>query len=466
MVSKSRLLHLACFVISLVCLLWPALDNGYPLVYPDTGTYIASGFDNVVPVDRPIMYALFVRHISMAFSLWLVVIAQAIICTLVLLIIVKHFLRTAHYFIYTCVIIALLSVTTGISYYISQVMPDFLSSMALAGLALLLCIDRPGRASVIFITVLVVFAEMAHSSNLLTVTLIAAVLLLYCLLSSARRQMLKKCGIVLLIVAAGWILTPLLNAMMGAGFTVSRATNIFLMGRLSESGVLNTYLHEHCPDQQLPLCRSMDHLPDVSFHFLWDHDSPLYDGGCLDAEGHHSPCWLAKNEEYKPVIHAIFTTPRYLGMYAAFAAKQSAEQLLDFKNDPLGPMLEGSPVMGNIEWRYKRELSQYTHSKQSQGPYTMTTNSYIQYATTALSLVFLLLCFSVKTIRSSFPSYLWRFMLITCLGIFFNAMVCATFSMVASRFQGRIIWLIVFSAALAVCIRWLKKTPAQTSEIV
>ena len=32
------------------------LYNGYPLVYSDTGTYIYSGFDMFIPVDRPLPF--------------------------------------------------------------------------------------------------------------------------------------------------------------------------------------------------------------------------------------------------------------------------------------------------------------------------------------------------------------------------------------------------------------------------
>jgi hypothetical protein len=53
-------------------LMLDAIYNGYPLVYSDTSTYLASGFELQTPVDRPITYGLFIRLTSLnGFSLWI-----------------------------------------------------------------------------------------------------------------------------------------------------------------------------------------------------------------------------------------------------------------------------------------------------------------------------------------------------------------------------------------------------------
>src|ERR1043165_3583746 len=61
-----------------VCLLIPAIWNHYPLVNPDTATYIESGFLPDSPADRPITYGILVRLLTLnGLSLWLMVFAQA-----------------------------------------------------------------------------------------------------------------------------------------------------------------------------------------------------------------------------------------------------------------------------------------------------------------------------------------------------------------------------------------------------
>src|SRR5665648_926505 len=64
---------------SILALLLPALQNGFPLFYSDSATYIISGFDKFVPISRPMLYCFMVRHISLSFSLWLVLVFQAAI---------------------------------------------------------------------------------------------------------------------------------------------------------------------------------------------------------------------------------------------------------------------------------------------------------------------------------------------------------------------------------------------------
>ena len=65
--------------IGIFFLLIPSVANGFPILFSDVGTYIASGFNKFVPIDRPIIYGLFLRHTSLAHSLWFVIISQALI---------------------------------------------------------------------------------------------------------------------------------------------------------------------------------------------------------------------------------------------------------------------------------------------------------------------------------------------------------------------------------------------------
>ena len=74
----GKLFRCFLFLLSLVALLWPALYNGFPLVYPDTGAYISSGLRLSVHPDRPVGYGLFILFSSMGISLWFVVVAQAL----------------------------------------------------------------------------------------------------------------------------------------------------------------------------------------------------------------------------------------------------------------------------------------------------------------------------------------------------------------------------------------------------
>ena len=66
-------------LIATLLLLTAALFNGYPLVFSDSGTYVFSGWEMKVPVDRPIIYGIFLRVVSAGFSLWLPVMVQCFV---------------------------------------------------------------------------------------------------------------------------------------------------------------------------------------------------------------------------------------------------------------------------------------------------------------------------------------------------------------------------------------------------
>lgn len=447
------------FSLSLIFLIFPAIINGYPLVYSDSGAYIASGFDNHVPVDRPIMYAFFVRHISMARSLWFVIIMQAIVITTILLISFKCFLNSRLYFLYAFISVVLLSISTGISNYTSQIMPDIFSSIAIIGLCLLLSFPDFKKSSKILLGVLMVFSCMAHSSNLMTITLVTiTVMLIRLLFRNSIPIKIKQIYLVLSLVLTSWVLVPSMNYMLGAGFKVSRAPNIFIMGRLVESGILNIYLHDKCDNNNIQLCKYINNLPATSSDFLWNTSSPLYD------EGNGKDCWLLKNEKYDPIVKDIFTTPKYILLYAHFAIVESWNQLLNFEVDDLVPMMENSPVLVNISWRYEKDYNQYINTKQAHHPFTSRTISFIQNIVIAICLIFLLGSIALKKIRKNISSNLKIFITVAFSGLICNAIICATFSIVANRFQGRVIWLIPLIVGIIIISNFSRKELPKQNE--
>ena len=46
-------------VMAAALLLWPALWNGYPLVFSDTGTHLSQAIHLYLGWDRPVFYSLF-----------------------------------------------------------------------------------------------------------------------------------------------------------------------------------------------------------------------------------------------------------------------------------------------------------------------------------------------------------------------------------------------------------------------
>ena len=65
-------------------LIWPAVMNGYPLVFSDTGTYLSQAIHLYLGWDRPAFYSLFMMALHLTLTTWPVILAQAIFVILVL----------------------------------------------------------------------------------------------------------------------------------------------------------------------------------------------------------------------------------------------------------------------------------------------------------------------------------------------------------------------------------------------
>ena len=65
-------------------LLWPALWNGYPIVFADTGTYLSQAIHRYLGWDRPAFYSVFMLFLHATITTWPVVMAQALIAAWVL----------------------------------------------------------------------------------------------------------------------------------------------------------------------------------------------------------------------------------------------------------------------------------------------------------------------------------------------------------------------------------------------
>ena len=62
-------------------------------------------------------------------------------------------------------------------------------------------------------------------------------------------------------------------------FTLASASHIFLMGKLSENGVLKKYLDKYCTTEPNALCAYKDKLPEHGWDFVWETDGAFANSG-------------------------------------------------------------------------------------------------------------------------------------------------------------------------------------------
>lgn len=162
--TKILLILVAGFV-----LCYMGFYNNYPLMHSDTGTAIKSGFLGQVPPDRPILYGLFIRHISMAESLYFVIITQGILLSLVVFYYFKYFLSGKNLTIPFLTYIFIITFLTGASVNVSQLIPDIFTSITILSFGLLFMIHELKTRDIAILSLVSILGIGVHNSHLLIV---------------------------------------------------------------------------------------------------------------------------------------------------------------------------------------------------------------------------------------------------------------------------------------------------------
>jgi hypothetical protein len=153
------------FLLPLPLLLWPALLNGYPIVFSDTGTYLSQAIHLYVGWDRPAFYSLFMYALHLTLTTWPVVLAQALAVVWVLDGVRQAFFPTVRRAVLPLVFLAL-ALLTGLPWLISRLMPDLFTPLLVLALAILLLVPErlSGRQNLV-LSLAAVAMMAVHQSN-------------------------------------------------------------------------------------------------------------------------------------------------------------------------------------------------------------------------------------------------------------------------------------------------------------
>ena len=448
------------YLLAAFTLLIPAFYNGYPLVYSDTGSYVASGMDLVIPEHRTIMYGLFIRFFSFNFSFWLVVFAQSLIVSYVLWHITIVINKTISKRLFL-IGLALLSWFTGLGWYTSQIMPDIFTVTAI-GTLLLLALKKDYKIyqKVIF-SLLLVFSINAHFSNYLISIL--TVLGLFVITRTKFIPKTKKELSFLLptvIVTLSILMGSLINYAVGSTFKINQGSHVFLMGKMLDSGLLKSFLDDECKNDNYVLCHCKDSLPVTSRELLWNPNSPLYQNGG----------WTGSEMPFNDILFDIFTSPKHLALFTYNAILSSVTQL--FQNDIGSGLVSNwykdptSPPYAQIAKHFPFELNQYKQSRQNGNLWDQgldfTFINYINNMFLVISLGLLFYIFTSKTKRKSIDIHAQLIIVTFLLGILLNAIVVGSLANVYDRLQSRISCMLIFCMLLLLLSKkeFLKKKTA------
>jgi hypothetical protein len=435
------------WLIGACCLILPALFNGYPLVVSDTGAYIKSGYTLQLPIDRPIAYSIFVRLCSFDISLWGVVIVQAMMVSGLLLVIAWHFMATSYSTWRFTLLMILTAIATSSAWTTAQVMPDIMTAVMLLACVILACIPLKQLARW-GLYLLILGCILMHTSNLLIAALSSIIILLYSLWKK-RNQLRNTATALISIAVVGWLSLSTMTAIAGRGFRPSAASHVFLISRMVDDGMMNTFLDEYCPTDSTSyrLCAYRGRLPKRQWDFMWNENSPLYKAGG----------WQATEKEYTSIIRKSLSTPKFIGLHVRKAASATLHEL---------PMLQVGDGVFNYDGNSSPGIEIGSRFPSDLKPFLTSRQQYaglgFQFWNVLITVFFLLTCGTALLLgwkrkdniafrRATFLSIV----IIIC-----NAAVTATFAVVVARYESRVIWIFPFLSTLYI-LRWLGERKAK-----
>ncbi|MCI5059184.1 MAG: hypothetical protein MRY83_23935 [Flavobacteriales bacterium] len=413
--------------------MFAAFENGYPIVYPDSGTYIHSGFSNVVPDDRPIFYGIFVRHTSLKASIWLPVFAQSCILAWSVASFLGIFFQSRKKWKLLIPVVTILTLSTGFSYHNSHIMPDIFTGILLLNIITFLFLKQRSKTQNILNIVLIILCLLFHMSNVIITFCFGIILLLS---TTIHLINIKRKKILLLISSCLFsiLMTSFTNYAVGGQFSLSQNGHIFMINHLIENGVLEKYLKKECSNKEYSLCQYRENL---SWNFIWDENSILRELEKSDAT----------KKEFNEIIQNIYLSPKYWPILTTKSIIYGARQFFDFRTEIHGSQLANSPPYQQIHWRFRHSLREYISSEQNLDKIDLKTHNTIERIVILLSLGMVLIYIIV--FWKTQPAFS-QIILISITMLSLNALICANLSTPLARYQSRLIWIIPLLGMVAI----------------
>jgi len=166
----------ATVLLGAIFLAWPAFYNGFPILYPDSMTYLDDGrivaravflhrFSNYYGM-RSFFYSLVILPFHWNATLWPVVALQCLLVAYVLRLVVRSIsprLAGAHYL----VLVLLLSLFTSAGWFSCLILPDILGPVLYLSIYLLVFARKTlSRSERIFLSLIACWGVASHATRL------------------------------------------------------------------------------------------------------------------------------------------------------------------------------------------------------------------------------------------------------------------------------------------------------------
>lgn len=450
---KTGLAWTGCLTVSVGAFLAPALWNGFALVFYDTGGYMDRVLTMTLAPGRSFFYGLFLWATSLGWwTFWGPILLQSFITLWVIYLLLRcHDLASGP--LATTTFCLGLALSTGISWYASQLMPDVFVPLVVVALWLLgfrrqqlKQRERWGLAAVALLGL------MAHMSCMALGIGLAASILLAGGAVRKRGWTLTVCWVPpVAVVVASLVLMPMLHLAFLGKATYTPGGPVFIFGRLVQDGIAQRWLAEHCPQPGIKLCGLRDRLPTTADDFLWGQQSPFRDLGG----------WRGADAELAHLVGECCKT--YPGEVAWTSLRATAQQMVEVATGDGLDEYHGA-TRGIFSLLSPPVVKQYKAAGQQQGRITQPlfdSWNRVHLPIALLSVIGLLIVigWGVHSGRQDLAG-LALFTLLALLG---NAFICGALSNPHNRYQSRLVWLAPLVVGMTVACWWQLRTKIERS---
>ncbi len=250
-------------------LVWPALLNGYPILFSDTGGLLDMGLAGDMGWDKPWVYGPFLALTSLGLTLWGSVAVQGLL--------LSHLLWLSQAIVAPprpgrhMAVCAVLAVGTAAPWFTSLLMPDIFTPLVVLCLFVLAFgAGRVGRGAQAWAGVVGTVAIASHLSHLIVAAAVVAV-------SGLLRWRLPWRPALPLSAALLFLLGS--NLIGNGVLAVSPYGSVFVLARLVGDGPGRAYVDAACPTAGWRICAWRGRLPSDSDEFLWHPNGPVWADG-------------------------------------------------------------------------------------------------------------------------------------------------------------------------------------------
>lgn len=430
-------------------LLLGALYNRFPLIFPDSGTYLGIAFAREYAIDRSSMYGFLLKPavglIGGAGGLWLAILLQALLVAAVIVGVARALLPQAPR---RWLWLAALAPLTSLPWHAGQFMPDALTGPMIL-LVWLAARRDPGQPGTPLLWLLAGTMALVHYTHIVLFAVAAAstILLDRAPRAAAFRRGLAAAAITLLAVAV----LVVANGTALKRWTMSPLGPAFLFARLNEDGLIPRWLDAHCGrDAPAALCAERNRIAADSQLLLWRDPGGIVSRHIWKGERAERWQWVAMMDTANR--GAIAEQPlRFLASAASGALRQFATfQALD-DECPENCSSTASGIGFSLARHRPGTVALLHRSRQSEGTLPRTLVRAITTPIAALALLLLLPALAVAWRRRD--RAIASLAGATVAALLANAALAGALSDVHDRYQSRIVWLAPFVLLLA-WMRW------------